>query len=488
MVTLYYIRRFINFSQSLFSRVDLNEIELSEELTDKFNALSKSFEKYSSSLNDERTNILRRQIVDELGKAGNDYRTRVYEGFSGKVSQLSIKELDTFFTTVWTCIDHTIEANKREDKLYHSYNLMEVDPDGGLTVRHLYEMLEGQVAVLSSGALSPSASLELLQELRQSQLYRSNQHSYILYPDRQLDRFENKNIISSEAIQNNPILSSMVTNNDRRIIERDVSGKFHFNGSFHNKTDVLEALQKTELNLNQSDQENILQIFEDVFDHKSFTGRSGTFFAYEGLGSIYWHMVSKLMLAVEENCLDALEKDIDPDIRNKLIESYYDIREGLGFNKTPDNYGAFPTDPYSHTPGNAGAQQPGMTGQVKEDIIARFGELGVIIRNGKIIFNPQLLKTSEFITEKSNFQFTDISGNNQTISMDPNSIAFTYCQVPVIYTIGEPEKMIVTFQNGDSIEQEVLTIEQEWSKTIFNRTDKISKITVNFDGDKQRFL
>ena len=45
-------------------------------------------------------------------------------------------------------------------------------------------------------------------------------------------------------------------------------------------------------------------------------------------------------------------------------------------------YGAFPTDPYSHTPAGKGAQQPGMTGQVKEDVISRFGELGVEVKNG----------------------------------------------------------------------------------------------------------
>ena len=42
-------------------------------------------------------------------------------------------------------------------------------------------------------------------------------------------------------------------------------------------------------------------LFEQVFRHAEFTGRSGSFFAYEGLGSIYWHMVSKLLLAVQEN-------------------------------------------------------------------------------------------------------------------------------------------------------------------------------------------
>ena len=44
----------------------------------------------------------------------------------------------------------------------------------------------------------------------------------------------------------------------------------------------------------------MLDLFETTFDHRAFTGRSGTFFAYEGLGSIYWHMVSKLLLAAQE--------------------------------------------------------------------------------------------------------------------------------------------------------------------------------------------
>ena len=86
---------------------------------------------------------------------------------------------------------------------------------------------------------------------------------------------------------------------------------------------------------------------------------------YEGLGSIYWHMVSKLLLAVQENIFKA-QKLGDKENAAKLIESYYKVRSGLGYNKTPELYGAFPFDPYSHTPSGQGAKQPGMTGQVKE--------------------------------------------------------------------------------------------------------------------------
>ena len=55
----------------------------------------------------------------------------------------------------------------------------------------------------------------------------------------------------------------------------------------------------------------VLALFEQVFNHAAFTGRSSTFFAYEGMGSIYWHMVSKLLLAVQEMYFHALKSDVE---------------------------------------------------------------------------------------------------------------------------------------------------------------------------------
>ena len=116
-----------------------------------------------------------------------------------------------------------------------------------------------------------------------------------------------------------------------------------------------------------------------MFTHASFTGRSGTFYKYEGLGSIYWHMVSKLLLAVDEALLTAIAQGKSSAIIGRLKAHYLEIREGIGVHKTPSEYGAVPSDPYSHTPGFAGVQQPGMTGQVKEDVITRLSEMGVQI-------------------------------------------------------------------------------------------------------------
>ena len=81
-------------------------------------------------------------------------------------------------------------------------------------------------------------------------------------------------------------------------------------------------------------------------------------------------MVSKLQLAVYEVTNKAIISNSDEKVIGQLFDHYFEINEGIGVNKSPDLYGAFPTDPYSHTPFGRGAQQPGMTGQVKEDIIS----------------------------------------------------------------------------------------------------------------------
>ena len=132
----------------------------------------------------------------------------------------------------------------------------------------------------------------------------------------------------------------------------------------------------------------MLGIYERMFDHQSFTGRSGTFYKYEGLGCIYWHMVSKLLLAVAEVVSRAEANNENAVTLKRLADHYHEIREGVGAHKSPSVYGAFPTDPYSHTPGHAGVQQPGMSGQVKEDIVSRFIELGVLIEKAGLRSDP----------------------------------------------------------------------------------------------------
>ena len=128
-----------------------------------------------------------------IRKAGSDYRTTIYKnGFTSDKDLVSKKSLLEFFDVLKHYLDHSIAANKRNDNLYHAYNLMTVENESEVSISYLSEMLEGQVAVLSSGYLKPKEALEVLDALKASALFRDDQYSYILYPNKDLPRFVDK--------------------------------------------------------------------------------------------------------------------------------------------------------------------------------------------------------------------------------------------------------------------------------------------------------
>lgn len=483
MVTLYYLNRFLKFFQTLLADSEVADVAISKELAECYRRIFKTFEAHQGILQGTVSDSDRMRVLDELGKAGSDYRNHIYEQpFSGEKSTESIEDLKRFIDLGLTYLEHTIKANKRNDDLYHAYNLMTVENEQEVSISYLSEMLEGQVAVLSSGYLSPEEVVSVLDGLKNSALFREDQYSYLLYPNKDLPGFFNKNIIPGESVDSSELLTQLVKDGDTHIIERDVNGVYHFNGNFRNENDVREGLEALSTTgyapLVAKAQEHVLQVFEDAFNHKAFTGRSGTFFGYEGLGSIYWHMVSKLQLAVMECCVQAIESNASEDIVGRMLEHYYEINEGIGVHKSPALYGAFPTDPYSHTPAGKGAQQPGMTGQVKEDILSRFGELGVFVRDGKIHFNPSLLRKSEFLDEGGSFEYVDIHQHHKQMAVEANGLCFTYCQIPIVYVLSADERIEVMMEDGSSQSFDSLSLNEQVSQHMFERTGKVASVNV----------
>ncbi len=479
MVTLYYMRRLGSFCLNLFNAATEKQIEVSAEVSAFFNSILDTLIRFEKLLSADISDHTRKLIVDELGMAGSDYRDKIYNiGFSGSKNSIPKETLSEFFGVMIKYIDHTIRKNKRSDHLYHAYNLISINHES-ISIRHLYEMLEGQVAVLSAGALNTSEVNDLLDALKKSAMFRNDQYSYMLYPDRQLKRFTEKNIIPAELVVKSPMLIQHITDNNKSVITIDVEGYYHFNSHFRNASDLKNTLDSPKnTGLSSHEKTQVLEIFEKVFDHQSFTGRSGAFYGYEGLGCIYWHMVSKLLLAISENYFSALRNNANTVELYRLQAHYFDVRKGLGFNKSPEIFGAFPTDPYSHTPGNGGARQPGMTGQVKEDIISRLGELGLFVEEGKITFNPGLLRKSEFLDSPHDFQFVSLQNKDRRIALTENSLVFTFCQIPIVYHIAEQNRIKISKSDGQSIEMQGLTIDQLNSEAIFNRSDSISQVDV----------
>src|SRR5574344_1290816 len=335
MVTACYLRRYLSFLIARFTDAGDTSFPMPAEIAACFTGLGRLYASgdADAAASDSKA---RRAFTDKAGALFEKERTALYAaGYAQGDTTLSAKDVIDALKAINAAIEHTIRINKRSDGLYHAYNTMKIS-DSAMEVEYLQEMLEGQVAVLSSGMLSPDEALSVIRALRKSSMYEQRQHSYMLYPDKELPMFYSKNCVSaSDASQ----IAGLIERTGTKILAKDCSGVYHFNSDFRNARimeDIVENFPENE-RPDEKENETLRSLYEKTVSHQSFTGRSGTFYAYEGLGSIYWHMVSKLLLAAQENFFkaDNLYKDGKCNLQtvNELSEMYYDIRKGIGLDR-----------------------------------------------------------------------------------------------------------------------------------------------------------
>jgi hypothetical protein len=459
MITVAYARRYLALIDWLLAggpefRLSEPVARLLAEVTAIFRAAPAAFDDTS-----------RYRIVVELGRAGERHRQAVYSAAAGPSVEAEVSSISELASVVLPVLDASIRGARRKDGLYDGYNVLEIEGETA-RVRHLYPMLEGQVAVISSGVLSPAESLGVLRALRASQLYRPDQRSYLLYPDIELPSLLERNTLPEPP----PI-------RDPRLFTQDITGRWHFQSDLRNVGDVAARLDAVGADADPDSRRGVLDLWERTFRHSQFTGRSRTFFMFEGLGSIYWHMVAKLLLAVQET-FEAVDAAREPDLAAALADAYDEIRDGLGFRKTAEEYGAFPADPYSHTPRHRKAQQPGMTGLVKEEILTRWGELGVRAAGGQVTFAPRLLHRVEFAPEPFDFEYVDLEGREMSWALPAGSLAFTWCGTPICYRLGPESGLTLETADGSTATITGDRISIELSQVLFARDGAIRRITV----------
>jgi len=362
----------------------------------------------------------RRAFFDQAGALLDAWRAAAYRGAAGRVPARAPEGLLTALARdLLPLVDATLRACRRPDGLYDSYNL--VDLGGGkAVVSRLYPMLEGQVALLSCGLLPIDEAVALLDALYASPLFEPRSNSFLLYPDRRLPGFLERNRLDAAALEL-PVVSAILAGGRTDLLQRQSDGTVRFAPALANRGD----LEAAAADLGEA-ATPLAEAYERLLGHHAFTGRSGTMFGYEGLGCIYWHMVAKLLLAVQECVFEAADRRA-PQL--PVLQAYYRrVRDGLGYRRGAAAYGAFPADPYSHTPGEGGAQQPGMTGQVKEEILTRWGELGLRVRDGRVRFDPVLLDEAE------------IPGDG--------ALTFTWARVPYAYRRGPQTCLRILTEQG----------------------------------------
>ena len=119
-----------------------------------------------------------------------------------------------------------------------------------------------------------------------------------------------------------------------------------------------------------------------------------------------------------------------------------------------------------------------MTGQVKEQVLTRFGELGVDVRDGCLRLEPRLLLRSELDTPPVRFRFVDVLDQDRAIDVPAGCLAFTYCQVPVVIRAGIASSIELEGADGQTTSVPGNRLDKEASAAIFSRSGTYRRLTV----------
>ena len=451
MVTLYHLERYLDVVARLAAEVPGGTVALSAPVAAWLDAVHEVLTTVGPDVADDAS---RRRVLDRLGLAGTAYRDAVAACFDPTPVDVELARVRSLLTAALDHLDATMAAGRRDDGLVHSYNLLSLS-DGVAGVDHLPPMLEGQVAVLATSAFDATDTVALVDAMFASSLHREDLGTFLLYPADIPPAYLDENTIGAAARARVPALQRLADGDVPGIVEADHRGDLHFGPDMRNAQVLREALAVTDLDADEVDA--VVEVYEDVFEHHAFTGRSSGMFGYEGLGSVYWHMVSKLLLAVQEQHDRAVDAGADPATLAALQAAYRRVRDGLGSRKDPATFGAIPTDCYSHSPAHAGAQQPGMTGQVKEEVLARAGELGLRITGGRLVTSPPLLPTGELL---------DGAGTARC----------TVCATPVTITRADAEEVLVTRGDGTVEQRPGTACTEEETAALLGRTGDVAAV------------
>jgi hypothetical protein len=459
MVTLYHLERYLEFLEEVLVTGRSTPFALSRQVATWLADLTQALRSHDAA-DAVADPGRRRRLLDELGRAGEGYREAGAAGFDHTAEAVDVAGVHGLLTAARSHLRASIRAGRRDDGLRHAYNLVSFPSADVAEVEHLPVMLEGQVAVLGTSELDAAEAAALVEALFDSELYRPDQRTFMLYPATARPSFLDRNQVPAGILQDHPGLRALV-GEPTRILEVDGDGGLHFRADLVNAAALRRALEAAEMG--DEVQALALEVYEQRFHHHAFTGRSGGMHGYEGIGSVYWHMVSKLLLAVQERVSAAASDGVDAAVVDRLVAGYRRIRDGLGFRKDPTTFGAFPTDCYSHTPAHAGAQQPGMTGQVKEEILTRLAELGLVFGDGVLSYRGPLLPADELWW---------------TVDGGPPQYHLTVCATPVRVVRGDRDEVRIEHADGSVTVRTGQALTAEESAALFDRHGTIAAVEI----------
>jgi hypothetical protein len=102
----------------------------------------------------------------------------------------------------------------------------------------------------------------------------------------------------------------------------------------------------------------------------------------------------------------------------------------------------------------------------------------VLVRDGRAAFRPRLLRRREFLTAPEVFEPIGLDGARQRLELPAGSLAFTLCQVPVVYRLGDARRVVVTEVGGVVKEVSGDVLDRERSAALFQRSGRVQRLEV----------
>jgi hypothetical protein len=102
----------------------------------------------------------------------------------------------------------------------------------------------------------------------------------------------------------------------------------------------------------------------------------------------------------------------------------------------------------------------------------------VRVTEGRLEFRPILLRKSEFLREPGTFEGFDVRGKAFRVELQPESLAFGYCGVPVVYHLDEVPRIELRMADGTHVAQSGVALTTAQAAEVFARSGLIGRIDV----------
>ena len=290
----------------------------------------------------------RKALMDALGVAGERFRERLdappkrLESVSADVIVSALERADV--------ARGTLKANRRDDGLYHGYNLVrfeEVRPTSSASTRCL--RARSRSSRLASSTPQKRATCSSGSSRRRSSSRSATPSCSI---PSESSSFLEKGVIApgSEAEAALASVKGLAS-----IVEEDAHGVLRFAAGLSTRRDL--EREPDEAGVNADVSARIVEAYEQTFGHLEFTGRSGGMYGYEGIGCTYWHMNAKLLLAAFEVYADAAAKGATRRLRSP--RSTTASGKAWASASRPSTSAHSPRTPTPTRPRNAARSSPG---------------------------------------------------------------------------------------------------------------------------------